>query len=208
MYHNTGGIKCPFLRRRSEDLLEGLDKIARFLVIRHKSLDLPLGCRIRTPFMKKNKNMDLYQIFRVIFDDWKISTNKGYYVSGRLNTTIYREDCIFDGPDPDMPVRGLRKFLNAASNLFEYKESYAELTSLQIESPKLLVAKWRMEGVLRLPWRPVLPEWTGATYYYLDDDNLVYLHKETWDMPVAEAFIRTFSPELGDKIWSQKSIFY
>lgn len=207
MYHDTGKIKCPFFRRRASDILEGFDLIARFLVIRHKSMNLPLGCRVQTGFMEKNKNLNITQIFRIILDDWKITTGKGYYVSGRLNTTIYREDCMFDGPDPDMPVRGLRKFLNAASNLFDYGTSYSELTHLSVESPKLIVAHWRMEGVLRLPWRPVLPEWTGTTYYHLDDDNLIYKHDETWDMSVLEAFSRTLSPELGDRIWNQKSIF-
>jgi hypothetical protein len=29
---------------------------------------------------------------------------KGYYVTGRLSKPIYRDDCLFDGPDPDMCV--------------------------------------------------------------------------------------------------------
>eukprot|EP00545_Synedropsis_sp_CCMP1620_P003057 CAMPEP_0119013198 /NCGR_PEP_ID=MMETSP1176-20130426/8123_1 /TAXON_ID=265551 /ORGANISM="Synedropsis recta cf, Strain CCMP1620" /LENGTH=281 /DNA_ID=CAMNT_0006966261 /DNA_START=84 /DNA_END=929 /DNA_ORIENTATION=+ len=202
-YQQTSNIKCPFFRRRASDMLEGVDMIARFVVIRHKSLDLPLGCRVQTSAMAKNKNMAIHEIFRIIMDDWKLSTDKGYYISGRLNTTIYREDCKFDGPDPDMPVRGLRKFLNAASQLFDYGSSYAELMSLRVENPKLLVAHWRMEGVLRLPWRPVLPQWTGTTYYHLDDDNQIYLHDETWDMSVAEAFMRTISPQIGERIWNQ-----
>jgi hypothetical protein len=206
-YQDTSNIKCPFFRRRAADILEGVDMIARFVVIRHKSLDLPLGCRVQTSAMDKNKNLAIHKIFQIIMDDWKLSTDKGYYISGRLNTTIYREDCKFDGPDPDMPVTGLRKFLNAASQLFDYGSSYAELRSLRIENPKLLVAHWRMEGVLRLPWRPVLPEWMGTTYYHLDEDNQIYLHDETWDMSVAEAFLRTLSPQIGERIWNQKSIF-
>jgi hypothetical protein len=207
MYHETGAIKCPFFRRRASDILDALDMIARFLVVRHKSLDLPLGMRMRAKFMEKQKNLEINRIFNILLRDWRIDTDKGYYITGRLNSTIYREDCLFDGPDPDMPVRGLRKFLNAASQLFEYKSSRAELKSLRVENPKLLVAEWRMEGVLRLPWHPVLPEWGGKTFYHLDDQNLIYLHEETWDMSVAEAFIRTLSPQIGDKIWNSKSIF-
>ena len=58
--------------------------------------------------------------------------HKGYYITGKLNTTIYRDDCWFDGPDPDMPVRGVRKYLNAASQLFDVSASTAELLSLEI----------------------------------------------------------------------------
>lgn len=207
MYHKSGKIKCPFFRRRAADLLDAVDMIARFLVVRHKSLDLPLGMRIHMKFMEKKRNLSINEIFSIILHDWKIDTDKGYYISGRLNSTIYREDCLFDGPDPDMPVKGLRKFLNAASQLFEYSSSRAELHSLRVVNPKLLVADWRMEGVLRLPWHPLLPEWGGTTYYHLDDDNLIYLHEETWDMSVAEAFIRTFSPQIGERIWNQKSLY-
>ena len=206
MYHQTGTIKCPFFRRRASDILDAADMIARFLVVRHKSLDLPLGMRMHAKFMVKNRNLDIDNIMSTILRDWRIDTDKGYYISGRLNATIYREDCLFDGPDPDMPVKGLRKFLNAASQLFDYRSSRAELTSLTIENPKLLVAHWRMEGVLRLPWRPLLPEWGGTTYYHLDDENLVYLHTETWDMTVLEAFVRTFSPQLGQRIWNEKAL--
>ena len=207
MYHKTGGIKCPFFRRRASDILDAADMMARFLVVRHKSLDLPLGMRVSAKFMEKNKNLEINKIFNIILRDWRIQNDKGYYISGKLNTTIYREDCLFDGPDPDMPVRGLRKFLNAASQLFEYSSSRAELKTLRVENPKLLVAEWRMEGVLRLPWHPVLPEWGGTTFYHLDEENLIYLHEETWDMSVAEAFIRTLSPQIGNRLWNQKALY-
>jgi hypothetical protein len=36
----------------------------------------------------------------------------------------------------------------------------------------------------------------------LDDDGLVYLHEETWDMSVWQAFMKTFAPELSEKIWA------
>ena len=38
-----------------------------------------------------------------------ISDHK-YYVTGKLSAAIYSDDCIFDSPDPDMPVRSLRRF--------------------------------------------------------------------------------------------------
>ena len=104
-----------------------------------------------------------------------------------------------------MPVRGLRKYLNAASHLFDHSKSSAELLSLEIvESenggPGKLVARWKIQGVLHLPWRPQLPVWTGSTTYHFDENRLVYLHEESWDITVLEAFTETLFPEVANRI--------
>ena len=100
--------------------------------------------------------------------------------------------------DPDMPVRGLRKFLNAASQLFDQQLSTCELLSLNIQEQghgadddDVIVARWRMNGVLRLPWKPKMPEVVGTTIYRLDENHLIRLHEETWDISAVEAFFRT-----------------
>jgi hypothetical protein len=133
--------------------------------------------------------------------------NKGYYVTGRLSTDIYRDDCFFDGPDPDMPVTGLRKYMNAASQLFDQKQSWSKLLSLEQQQKKksgsddgdddevIIVAHWQFSGILRLPWKPILPLVNGSTTYHLDaTTGLVVRHLETWDMSATEAFLRTFFP--------------
>jgi hypothetical protein len=129
--------------------------------------------------------------------------NKGYYVTGRLSTDIYRDDCFFDGPDPDMPVTGLRKYMNAASQLFDQKQSWSKLVSLEQQRKKsgsddgdvVIVAHWQFSGILRLPWKPLLPLVNGSTTYHLDaTTGLVVRHVETWDMSATEAFLRTFFP--------------
>lgn len=202
-YSRSITIKCPFFRRRAADTLDALDQIIRFVVIRHKSLDIlpPLGCRPIKRFATKNENLEISKIADIIQTDWKVKHDKGYYITGRLNTTIYRDDCLFDGPDPDMPVTGLRTYVNAASQLFDHAKSSAQLLSLRILDDKTLVARWRMEGVLRLPWRPALPQMIGKTTYHLDEKGLIYLHEETWDISVAEAFARVFVPNIARRIW-------
>ena len=122
-----------------------------------------------------------------------------------------------------MPVKGLRKYLDAASQLFDPSKSRAELisltamnddldgtssTTIQQEEPNCgdhapVVATWRMWGVLRLPWKPVLPEWTGTTTYHRDEEGLIYKHEETWDMSTLQAFVKTFSPDLANRIWPE-----
>jgi len=189
----------------------------------------------------KYKNLDIQTLCHVIQTDWcptisKSNSNhtsntwtgpiernpiyKGYYITGKLNSTIYRDDCLFDGPDPDMPVRGLRKYLSAASHLFDHKVSYAKLHSIQViheddvkqdddiklkkKNPHKIKATWELGGVLMLPWRPKIQSWTGSTIYHLDDERLVYLHEEKWDISVYEAFITTISPTLGEWIWGHE----
>jgi hypothetical protein len=216
-YSKSLAIKCPFLRRRTADFLDGLDMIMRFLVIRHKSLPLigpPPGCRSLTESQQAHKQtgLDLTDILEIIRSDWKTHNHKGYYITGRLNTTIYRDDCWFLGPDPDMPVKGLRKYLNAASQLFDTKTSTAELLSLQIgdkvqhelpsETHATIVATWKLQGVLHLPWHPSLPVWTGRTVYHLAEDNLIHCHEESWDISVLQAFMQTLWPQLGNRIWN------
>ena len=211
-YHKALRIKCPFLRRRASDALDGLEMILRFLIVRHKSLDLvgpPVGWRCDGPngAVEKLRNLSTKAVLERIRADWKPDNHKGYYITGRLSTELYRDDCFFDGPDPDMPVKGLRKYLNAASQLFETKSSVAELLDLKHEEETdLIVATWRIKGVLHLPWKPQMPEWTGTTTYYRDEDGLIYKHVETWDLSVLQAFLTTLWPELANRIWKDDAV--
>ena len=205
-YSKSLSIRCPFIRRRMADMLDGVDMVMRFLIIRHKSLDLigpPPGCRSTRQSKVKNRDLHVEDIRKIILNDWREDTNKGYYITGRLNTTIYRDDCFFTGPDPDMPVRGLRKYLNAASNLFDHSSSSAELLSLKITGESTIVATWKLQGVLHLPWHPELPVWTGSTTYHIDNEGLIHLHEEHWDISVFQAFTQTLWPEMARLIWDE-----
>jgi hypothetical protein len=207
-YREAMDIKCPFFRRRASDVLDSIEQILRFLIIRHKSLDVlvlgpPVGWRCAGVVCDKEKHVPTAEVMERIRQDWCPHSHKGYYITGRLSTSLYRDDCFFDGPDPDMPVQGLRKYLNAASQLFETKSSVAELLDLEVDAATdLIVAHWRMKGVLQLPWKPKLPEWTGTTTYHRDADGLIYKHTETWDLSVAQAFLKTLWPVLASKIWA------
>jgi len=222
-------IKCPFWKRRVADSIDNVAMVLKFLLIRHKSLlnDVPIigwedllevpGCKAvgtRNPdgSVCKFKNLPLEEIRTTIYNDWSIKNDRGYYITGRLNSTIYRDYCMFDGPDPDMPVRGLRKYLAAAGNLFDTKHSSAKLLQLKVlenDDGKygygVLEAYWRLGGVLMLPWRPKVKPWSGWTRYHIDKDGLIAFHEEGWDISVLQAFVGTLFPELGDRIWEQDS---
>lgn len=231
-------IKCPFFRRRAADIIDRFAMILRFLIIRHKSLYLdvdldtfmiksaPPGCRSASrdkgTMHDKIKGLDIHELYDIVSYDWtnnkrKIISNSntaadhhhvGYYITGKLNSTIYRNDCLFVGPDPDMPVHGLRKYLSAASKLFHHKQSFADLLDLQIlhqnENERIIIAYWRIGGVIMLPWKPRIKPYTGKTEYHIDNDGLIYLHKESWDISVLQAFVSTMWPDIANKIWSSK----
>ena len=120
-YDKALSIPCPFFRRRAADAMDAIDMILRFLLIRHKSVVSmlePPGWRCKGDTTPKTYGITITELAETIRKDWKLENDKGYYITGRLSTSIYRDDCFFEGPDPDMPVRGLRKYLNAASQLF------------------------------------------------------------------------------------------
>jgi Uncharacterized conserved protein (DUF2358) len=193
-YGSALNHKCPFLRRRATDLVESMETMVRATAIRPTNIALvgpPVSCRgdERTG-LRKSAGLPMEDLAAILRNDWREDTHKGYYITGRLTPEIYRDDCLFDGPDPDMPVKGLRKFLNAASQLFDAKESRCQLLSLEVQG-NVIVARWIMNGTLRLPWRPKLPQVQGTTVYHFDENGLVQRHEETWDLTAIEAFLKT-----------------
>ena len=151
--------------------------------------------------MIKYKNLSLPELRAHIRSDWKPETGKGYYVTGKLTTACYRDDCLFTGPDPDMPIKGLRKYVGVAAHLFDVDTSRTTLHSLKVVD-NTLEAQWEFRGVLHLPWRPSLPKLSGRTVYHVDEEGLISQHEEFWDLSVAYAFCFTLFPELAKRIWN------
>eukprot|EP00956_Cyclotella_meneghiniana_P043191 scaffold257062_cov83-Cyclotella_meneghiniana.AAC.1 len=184
------------MRRRVADCLDGTVMFLQFLLIRHKSLGLsdptllditslfgapgckPTGRHIKTT--QKCLHLPLSELESRILDDWNVGSSnhqqqqqgKGYYITGRLDTTIFRDDCLFTGPDPDMPVRGLRKYLSATAQLFDTKSSFAVLNNISVDESAcgidsndrgVITVQWTLGGIINLPWHPIVEPWTGWT---------------------------------------------
>jgi hypothetical protein len=208
MYNDSLQIKCPFFRRRATDSVDGLASVVQFILARHKSLPLPIlpGQQvILSSTSIKSQGLTVEQIAKILLIDWRgqvkksdLTSGKGYYITGKLTREIYRDDCFFNGPDPDMPVTGLKKYISSTSQLFDRKTSKAELISLVMsEEDKTVTVQWRLEGILNLPWHPKLKPWTGQTVYYVDRDGLIDRHEESWDISVIDAFVSTLFPFLN-----------
>eukprot|EP01031_Cornospumella_fuschlensis_P035119 gene35119-42535_t len=170
---------------------------------RHKSIPFFYTNNVLPEQLLKETNLPLEELAERIFADWQVGSGKGYYVTGRPTRRIYSEDCFFDGPDVDMPVRGLQKYLLSASQLFHYASSRAELTRpLELLRPHAdsgprIVAYWRIEGALNLPWKPRVKPWTGRTEYIIDAHGLVVRHEEHWDLSLADAAASLLLPGLS-----------
>jgi hypothetical protein len=210
-YKHSQSIKCPFFRRRIGDTLDNLETIIKHTIIRPECWDLmgppqawrPAGSNYKQSRIKY-LGLSTERLKNYITDDWKPSTGKGYYVTGKVTTAIYRDDCFFGGPDPDMPIRGLRKYLGVAAHLFDSKTSRADLLDFEVLDNVTLQAHWQMQGILKLPWHPHLPVFRGETTYHLDSQGLIERHEETWDLSVAQAFVATLFPKVANSIWKEK----
>ena len=208
MYSKSLRIKCPFFRRRATDSVDGLASVFQFVCARHKSIPIPTLPGTQQMVIStalKQTGLSIDAIADIIKRDWKSQANirdltsgKGYYITGKLSREIYRDDCFFDGPDPDMPVTGLKKYISSTCQLFDHKASRADLISLESnEDQRTVTVHWRLEGILNLPWHPILKPWTGHTTYMIDELGLIDKHVEKWDISVVDAFVSTLFPFLN-----------
>ena len=69
------------------------------------------------------------------------------------------------------------------------------LLDLRADGPRQFVARWRLEGALKLPWRPKVKPYAGCTRYELDADGLICRHTESWSISAADAFGSTLLPD-------------
>lgn len=184
-------IRCPFWRRRFTDSLEtALQVMLWVTTTRHKSLPLPVSL----PHLKENNarnkpkltDLDLSTRLAIIRDDLVV---RQYYVTGRLSMPLYADDCLFNSPDPDGRVRGTRKFCDATAGLFDAKLSRIDLIDIYATPDERVVAEWRLQGALMLPWRPCIKPFVGRTTYQFNEQGLVCSHVETWDISVVDAFV-------------------
>jgi len=60
-------------------------------------------------------------------------------------------------------VKGWRAYTAAVANLFDPAESRADLISIRPVDDQTIEMRWRLEGVLKLPGRPRIKPYTGAT---------------------------------------------
>ena len=203
-------VKCPFWRRRTAEALGSLLAVCAFVAARHKSiLDRPWlpaseaslfePLALPVPSMgEKTRHLSREAVMDVVRHDFESGQ---YYVTGRLSQAVYDDACFFDGPDPDFPVRSLQRYSDALQGLFDEESSAIELVKLEAcgddAEARSFVAHWRLSGHLKLPWRPAIKPYAGATRYELGDDGLIVSHTESWSISALDAFVATLFPSFG-----------
>lgn len=203
----AASIRCPFWSRRAGDTVDSMIVVFEFVAARHKSFfDRPWlpgseasifePLQLSAPPMgSKTPGLPLDEVMAVVRKDFERGQ---YYVSGRLSQAIYDDACFFDGPDPDMPVRSLRRYSDALRGLFDPSLSTIELIDMEPrEDGRSFVTHWRLSGALKLPWRPQIKPYAGATLYELGDDGLIVSHTESWSISAIDAFASTVFPQFG-----------
>ena len=125
-WKSKDSIRCPFFKRRATDVLEAALAVGRFILARHKSL---LSLAPRSKGGAKITGLTAEALLARIRSDFE---DRSYYVTGKMTREIYSDACFFDAPDPDMPVSGLEKYIDAISNLFETRKSKVDLLDLQV----------------------------------------------------------------------------
>jgi len=189
-------IPCPFFRKRAGDAVEALVSVCSFIAARHKSLDLGFDELLPPrPVGTKTCHLPVEVVMARIERD---IAERQYYVSGRLSQELYDDGCFFDGPDPDMPVRSLARYMDALRGLFDPQRSTIELVRMEARGPTAFVAHWRLSGHLKLPWRPAIKPYAGCTLYETSPESgLIVSHTEAWSLTAMDAFVSTCLPSYG-----------
>lgn len=123
-------IRCPFFRRRAGDVVDILFELVVWVSARHKRLDFR---PVEKSCAEKLRGKEVQEVMSIVEEDFR---RRKYYITGLLTSQIYRDDCLFESPDPDLPVVGLKKYVNAAANLFDRKLSSCDLLSIEVNQEK------------------------------------------------------------------------
>jgi hypothetical protein len=197
-YVRAERVPCPFFRRRFTDSVESAQLVMRWIHARHKSLPIEQPALLAAACAGKREHLPFAELADILCGDF--GARRGY-VSGRLADAVYADDCFFDGPDPDMPVRGLRKYCAAVSGLFDAPRSECRLLGAPVvdELARTIVCHWRLSGRLRLPWKPAFKPYLGYTTYHIDArTGLVSSAVEAWSLHPFVAFLSVLLPRVAD----------
>ena len=136
----------------------------------------------------KQTNLPVSAIADILRKD--LGDNK-YILTGQLTPSIFSDDCEFT--DPNNSVRGLSKYQQALSLLFDPSESSLELKDLRVADGHI-EADYTASGVLKLPWRPKISGWAGHVVYSLNADGLIASQVDVWNITRVDAIRQTFTP--------------
>jgi len=117
-----------------------------------------------------------------------------YFINpGAMPLDVFDDGCRFKDPTTD--VVGLSRYVKALGVLFDPARSSVTLDSIRVSNPNQIVATWRQEGYLKLPWNPYVPPYESQTTWTLDPSSgLITMQEHKWSISAFEALRETFTP--------------
>jgi Uncharacterized conserved protein (DUF2358) len=111
-----------------------------------------------------------------------------------ISYDIYSQDILFQ--DPVNKFKGKVNYriifwtLRFHAQLF-FTQIYFDLHDVSQEAEDIILAKWTVRGVLRVPWKAKIL-FNGYSTYKLNQDCLIYEHIDTWDRKPGEILRQFF----------------
>ncbi|MBW4613751.1 MAG: DUF2358 domain-containing protein [Desmonostoc vinosum HA7617-LM4] len=66
-----------------------------------------------------------------------------------------------------------------------FSQIYFDVHEISQSAQNIILAKWTVRGVLRVPWKAKI-FFNGYSTYKFNQNNLIYEHIDTWDRPPKE----------------------
>lgn len=104
----------------------------------------------------------------------------------------YEPDCTF--ADPFTSFKGVDRFKKNVSNLGGLLQDVKlDIYDWQ-EAQNQLETKWRVSGIVQLPWKPLLAAAGGTTHVFSQETGRVEKHIEMWDVEPGRVLKRLLKP--------------
>ncbi|MDJ0676629.1 MAG: DUF2358 domain-containing protein [Calothrix sp. MO_167.B42] len=113
-----------------------------------------------------------------------------------IDYNIYSQDIYFQDPISKFKYKFNYRIifwtLRFHGKLF-FTQLFFDLHEAEQSAENIILAKWTVRGVLRLPWKAKIL-FNGYSTYKINQDNLIYEHIDTWDRKPGE-ILRQFLPQ-------------
>lgn len=135
-----------------------------------------------------------------------------YFLSGRMDESLYDENCEF--ADPFVSFKGRQRFKDNLENLAggfiidsstRTLETVIERGDMASGAPPSYTTKLMVKLQLGLPWKPVLAWPWGVKHEFDASSGLIVRHIESWDVSAGEGVRQLLKPGPGRGIGNGRS---
>lgn len=117
-----------------------------------------------------------------------------WFVTGNVDFRLFSSDFKFR--DPSVSVGSIEEYAAGVARLFE-EESEMDVVSVERTGDREIKMVWRLEAILKLPFRPKVKAYYVTTYFRTNDDGLICEQEEFFSIPEWELIASIFFPNLG-----------